>query len=90
MGGAGPPPGGRAYTAAVTELEPTYRAATPQTAPPTPRRDGGSRRPGVSIYVLLFLLSAVAALLFRYRVPIARDLNVSDAVPRAVTPRCLS
>ena len=45
-----------------------------------------ARRPGVSMWVLLLLLGAVAALLYRYRVPIERDL-FADAAPRAVTPR---
>ena len=41
----------------------------------------------MSIYVLLLLLVALAALLFRYRVPIARDLNVADATARVVEAR---
>ena len=60
----------------------------PDAAAPEPTSATASREAaGPRNWLVLLLLCALAAILFRYHVPIRRDLFDGDAVPRPVTPR---
>ena len=54
---------------------------------PSPGTAAAGERSSVSTWVLLLMLCVVAGVLYRYRVPIERELLDRDADARAVTPR---
>ena len=72
----------------------TMSSAAPDSDQPRSADDRFRRQPprpaasaGVSLWVVLALLIAIATLLFRYSGPIQRDLFDANAKPRLVTPR---